>query len=47
MTRDSKYTANKELPVIEGAVHTDLSDGGADNVIPFDKRADFYIKYLT
>ena len=35
MIKDSKYAANKELMVIEGAVHTDLYDN--TEVIPFDK----------
>ena len=46
MTRDSKYTANKELLIIPGASHTDLYDGGKDKVIPFDKLADFYTANL-
>ena len=46
MTKDSKYTDNKEFLVIEGASHTDLYDGGDKNAIPFDKLADFYNKYL-
>ena len=46
MTRDSKYTDNKELLVIEGAVHTDLYDGGDSSAIPFDKPADFYNRYM-
>ena len=46
MTKDSKYTDNKEMLVIEGASHTDLYDGGDNNAIPFDKLADFYSKYL-
>ncbi|WP_415753083.1 alpha/beta hydrolase [Ruminococcus albus] len=46
MTRDSKYADNKELPVIEGAVHTDLYDGGDRSAIPFDKPADFYNRYM-
>lgn len=37
---------NKELPVIEGAVHTDLYDGGDSSAIPFDKPADFYNRYM-
>ncbi|MCI7130848.1 alpha/beta hydrolase [Frisingicoccus sp.] len=40
MIRDSKYTNNKELLVIPGAVHTDLYDNL--DVIPFDKMADFF-----
>ncbi len=46
MTKDSKYTDNKELLVIEGASHTDLYDGGENNAIPFDKLAEFYNRYL-
>lgn len=46
MTKDSKYTDNKELLVIEGASHTDLYDGGDNNAIPFDKLAGFYNMYL-
>lgn len=46
MTKNSKYTDNKELLVIEGASHTDLYDGGENNAIPFDKLAEFYNKYL-
>ena len=36
MIKDSKYTENKELLTIEGAVHTDLYDGGDKNWIPWD-----------
>ena len=46
MTKDSKYTDNKELLIIPDAVHTDLYDGGGKNAIPFDKIADFYDEYL-
>lgn len=35
---------NKELMLIEGANHTDLYD--KTDIIPFDKIADFYRKYL-
>lgn len=35
-----KYTENKELLVIPGAVHTDLYDNL--DVIPFDKMDDFF-----
>lgn len=35
---------NKELMLIEGASHTDLYD--KTDIIPFDKIADFYRKYL-
>lgn len=44
MTTDSKYTDNKELMIIPGAVHTDLYDNL--EVIPFDKIEGFYNKYL-
>ncbi|MBO7472484.1 MAG: alpha/beta hydrolase [Ruminococcus sp.] len=46
MTKDSKYADNKELLIIEGASHTDLYDGGENNVIPFDKLEAFYNEYL-
>lgn len=46
MVNGSKYTANKQLLVIEGATHTDLYDGGANGAIPFDKLAAFYTEYL-
>ena len=46
MIADSKYTQNKEFMVIEGAVHTDLYDGGSYNAIPFDKVREFFEKYL-
>ena len=42
MTRGSKYTDNKELMIIPDAVHTDLYDGGAKKVIPFDKLESFF-----
>lgn len=41
MTENSNYTDNKELLIIPDAVHTDLYDGGENNVIPFDKIVDF------
>lgn len=44
MTRNSKYTDNKELMIIPGAVHTDLYDNV--EVIPFDKMQDFFVKNL-
>ncbi len=44
MTKDSKYTENKELLLIPNAVHTDLYDGGGKNAIPFDKIEAFYKK---
>ncbi len=46
MTRDSKYTDNKELMIIPDAVHTDLYDGGCKNAIPFDKIESFMKEYL-
>ena len=46
MIADSKYAANKELLLVEGASHTDLYDGGGKNAIPFDRIADFYKRYL-
>ena len=46
MVRDNKYTDNKELLIIPGAVHTDLYDGGGKNAIPFDKLDAFYREYL-
>ena len=46
MIKDSKYTDNKELMIIPGAVHTDLYDGGVKDAIPFDKIEQFYRTYL-
>ena len=46
MTKDSKYTDNKELMIIPGAVHTDLYDGGGKDAIPFDKIQSFFEQYL-
>ena len=46
MIKGNPYTENKQLLVIEGASHTDLYDGGAGKVIPFDKLAAFYSEYL-
>lgn len=46
MTKDSKYTDNKELMIIPGAVHTDLYDGGDKDAIPFDKIQSFFEQYL-
>ena len=40
MIKDSKYTSNKELLTIPGAVHTDLYDNV--DVIPFDKIQKFF-----
>ena len=44
MTENSKYTDNKELMIIPGAVHTDLYD--RKDIIPFDKIEEFFKKYL-
>ena len=46
MIKDSKYTDNKELMIIPGAVHTDLYDGGGKDAIPFDKLQAFFSEYL-
>ena len=45
MITNSKYTSNKELMIIPGAVHTDLYDDKA-GVIPYDKMEEFFRKYL-
>lgn len=45
MTKNSKYTDNKELFIIPNAVHTDLYD--KKDVIPFDKIESFFKKYLV
>lgn len=42
MIADSRYTANKELLTIPGAVHTDLYDNL--DVIPFDKMQRFFVE---
>jgi len=47
MVKGNKYADNKELLVIEGAVHTDLYDGGSSQAIPFDKLAAFFHKNLA
>ena len=47
MIKDSKYTENKELLTIPGAVHTDLYDGGGKDAIPFDKLEQFFSAYLN
>ena len=44
MIKDSKYTDNKELLVIEGAVHTDLYDNM--DVKKYDSGA-VWIRYKT
>jgi len=45
MTKDSKYTDNKELLTIPGATHTDLYDDVA-GVIPYDKIEEFFKENL-
>ena len=44
MTENSRYTDNKELMIIPGAVHTDLYD--QKNIIPFDRLEEFFRRYL-
>jgi len=44
MIKDSKYTDNKELLTIPGAVHTDLYD--QVDIIPFEKLNQFFKTYL-
>ena len=44
MTKNGKYTDNKELMIIPNAVHTDLYD--KLDIIPFDKIIDFFNKNL-
>ena len=46
MTKDGRYTDNKELMIIPGAVHTDLYDGGGKDAIPFDRIQSFFKEYL-
>ena len=46
MINGSRYTDNKELMIIPGAVHTDLYDGGGKDAIPFDKLESFFTEYL-
>jgi hypothetical protein len=46
MIKDNPYTDNKELLIIPDAVHTDLYDGGENNVIPFDKIEQFFMENL-
>jgi len=45
MIKDSKYTDNKELMIIPGAVHTDLYD--RKDVIPFDKIESFMKEHMS
>ena len=44
MIKDSKYTDNKELMIIPGAVHTDLYD--RTDIIPFEKIDAFFQENL-
>ena len=44
MIKDSKYTENKELMIIPGAVHTDLYD--RVDIIPFEKIDSFFQENL-
>lgn len=44
MITNSKYTDNKELMIIPGAVHTDLYD--RKDIIPFDRMEEFFKEYL-
>ncbi|MBE6835614.1 MAG: alpha/beta hydrolase [Ruminococcaceae bacterium] len=44
MMNGNKYTDNKELMLIPGAVHTDLYD--RTNIIPFDKIESFFNEHL-
>ena len=45
MVDGNPYTANKELLIIPGAVHTDLYD--RKDIIPFDKITSFFHAYLA
>ena len=44
MITDNKYTNNKKMLTIPGAVHTDLYDNV--EVIPFDEIEKFFIENL-
>ena len=44
MVKGNAFTANKELLILPGAVHTDLYD--RMDVIPFDKMESFFRQYL-
>ncbi len=46
MIKGSRFSDNKELMLIPGAVHTDLYDGGGKAAIPFDKMEAFFTEYL-
>ena len=45
MVNGNPHTENKELLLIPGAVHTDLYD--RKDIIPFDRIADFFRRYLV
>ena len=45
MVKGNAYTANKELYLIPGAVHTDMYD--RMDIIPFDKMESFFRQYLV
>ena len=45
MVDGNPYTANKELLIVPGAVHTDLYD--RKDIIPFDKITSFFHAYLV
>ena len=45
MVKGNAYTANKELYLIPGAVHTNLYD--RMDIIPFDKMESFFRQYLV
>lgn len=45
MVEGNPYTANKELLIIPGAVHTDLYD--RKDIIPFDKITSFFHQHLA
>ena len=46
MTSYTDYRDNKELMIIPGASHTDLYDGGKNQVIPWDKLEQFFKQNL-
>lgn len=45
MTKDSKYSDNKELLIIPEAIHTDLYD--KTDIIPFEKLEQFFREHLN
>lgn len=46
MVKDNPCSDNKKLLIIPDAVHTDLYDGGGNDLIPFDKLEQFFVNYL-